>query len=339
MGVVYEVRRDTDDAPFALKVVREKIAKGKKTAQRLRREAQVLARLHHPGVVKMVDAGLTDSGHVFLVMELLEGETLLQYLVREAPVAPSTLVPIVDGIAAALDAVHQAGIVHRDLKPSNVIVTPSGVKLVDFGVAHGAEYVRLTVTGQVVGTVRFMSPEQLTGSAEIDHRTDVYALGIIVWASMAGGPPFTGNPMQLTMQIAEGAPRLDVLLSYVEEGLADVVHRAIAVRRDERPSSAGAFAREFREAAIGVEPTVTDLEPTGFAPIPATRTSVTEQVPPTVLDDAPKKGAAPIWYLAIGIVIGVALTMGAFFALSGGAEPPPDTAEAPTSASSAGDSE
>jgi len=191
----------------------------------------------------------------------------------------------------------------------------------------------------VVGTVRFMSPEQLTGSAEIDHRTDVYALGIIVWAAMAGGPPFTGNPMEVTMQIADGAPRLDVLLPYVDERLAGVVHRAIAVRRDDRPSSAGAFAAELREAARGVSPAPADLEPTGFAPIPATRTAVTKQVPIATRSGAAKTGRPSVLYLAIGVIFGVALTLGAFFAFSSAAEPPPDTAGAPESASPAGDSE
>jgi serine/threonine-protein kinase len=330
MGVVYEVKRTTDGGRFAMKVVRQRIAKGATVAERLKREAQVLARLDHPGIVKMVDAGLADRGSIFIVMELLEGETLLSHLKREAPVAPAAMVPIVDGIASALDAVHGAGFIHRDLKPSNVVLTPSGIKLLDFGVAHGPDYVRLTVTGQVVGTVRYMSPEQLTGADSVDHRTDVYALGVIIWSALAGGPPFVGNPLEVAMQIADGAPRLDVLLPRVDRDLADVVHHAIALQKRDRPASAGELAASFRSLAGDLQSVPDDVEGTGFLPIPATQTSVTEQMAPRVTPRR-RPRVPPTLYLAVGVLLGVLLTVGAFLLVRGGdAESPPSTASPPT---------
>ncbi len=327
MGIVYEVERTDDGQRFAMKVVRQKVARGATTAARLQREAEVLSRLDHPGIVRMVDAGLATEGAIYIVMELLEGETLQAYLEREAPVAPADLVPIVDGVASALDAVHGAGFIHRDLKPSNVVLTSSGPKLLDFGVAHGADYVRLTVTGQVVGTVRYMSPEQLTGVTDVDHQTDVYALGVIIWSALAGGPPFVGNPLQVAMQIAEGAPRLDVLLPRVDRELADVVHRAISPYKKDRPSSAGELARAYRELAGSLDEVSEGAAATGFQPIPLTETSVTQKVMSPIAE--PRRRIAPSVLLFAGVILGVALTLSVFFLAQSAFEAPPPTAAPP----------
>jgi len=277
MGSVYRVERVKDGAPFAFKVIRRDLAPGPRTVERFKREARLLSEIAHPGVVQMVDAGLMKDGSAFLVMELLEGETLLDFFRRESPVTAGELAPIVTGIAQALDAVHSRGIVHRDLKPSNIFLASGAVKLVDFGIAQATHVTRLTLTGQVVGTVRYMAPEQLLGE-DVDHRADVYALGIIVWAALAGGPPFIGTGMDAIKEVLTGAPPLEREVPGLGVELTGIVHRCISRERDERFTSAGAFAKAFARAATKA-PTKRARQNTGFIPIPTTRTGVTGVMP------------------------------------------------------------
>jgi len=314
MGTVYAVHNQEDGRAYALKVLKKTDASVETTLDRFRREAQLLDSLDHPSVVKMMDAGLTEDGAAFLVMELLEGETLLDYLRREAPVAPAALAPIVRGMAIGLDAIHERFVIHRDLKPSNVFVTPDGVKLVDFGVARGVDLVRLTITGQVIGTVRYMSPEQLAGRTELDGRSDVYSMGLIVWSALAGGPPHSGTIAVATLSILDGTPRLDEVAPAVGPELAAVVHRAIAVSRDQRFATAGEFAAAFERAAaqVGADPRWSS--PTGFAPLPSTRVALpsygdehldpTIDAPATLVDPprmAPPQRASSGWVAALAI--------------------------------------
>ncbi len=276
MGTVYAVVNRETGHRYALKVLSVSGESGKSTLERFRREAQLLDSLEHHGVVKMTDAGIMKDGSAFLVMELLEGETLLDFFRREAPIDPRRMLPIVRGAADALDAVHAQGVIHRDLKPSNVFTTPDGIKLVDFGVAYGVDLVSLTITGQVVGTVRYMAPEQLDGKRELDARADVYSLGVMVWAALAGRPPHGGNVAQSAMSIMEGTPRLLEHCPGIAPRLADVVQRSIALDPDERYPTAGAFADAFEEA-LGREPAPAEphlrwtRERTGFVPLPPTR--------------------------------------------------------------------
>ncbi len=268
MGSVHRIERLEDGATFAIKVIRRDLIQGGTTLERFRREAQLLSKIDHPGVVQVLDAGLLEDQSAFFVMELIEGETLLDYLRREAPLSAGDASRIIVGVADALDAVHGLGIVHRDLKPANIILAGETVKLVDFGIAKAADVTRLTMTGQMVGTVRYMAPEQIIGETT-DHRADIYALGVMAWAALAGSPPFPGSGMETAEHVLAGAPPLGKVAPDLGEAICALVHRAMSREPSRRFESAGAFAEAFAEAAVGA-PKVTTRSSTGFMPLAAT---------------------------------------------------------------------
>jgi serine/threonine-protein kinase len=193
MGTVYAARHRALAKRLALKVMRADLAREGDLGARFIQEARAAALIGHPNVVQITDFGQTPSGAPYFVMELLDG-TPLSMLIRQGgppPVAQS--VRILQQVAAGLSAAHAAGVIHRDLKPDNIHVTSSGlVKILDFGVAKVAGAGRLTRAGMVFGTPHYMSPEQATGGA-VDHRSDIYALGIIMYELFTGRVPFEAD--------------------------------------------------------------------------------------------------------------------------------------------------
>jgi serine/threonine-protein kinase len=191
-GVIYEATRITDGVRVAIKLLRAASAHDAAASDRLRREAEALGLSWHPNVVEVIDHGSVADGTSFLVMELLEGETLASRL-RTRHLGVAELYPIAVAVAEALVAIHAAGVVHRDLKPSNIyIVTANGeetVKVFDFGIARVEwEEMRITNMGAPLGTPGYMAPEQEIGG-EVDARSDVYALGAVIYECLVGEPP------------------------------------------------------------------------------------------------------------------------------------------------------
>ena len=249
--------------PIALKLLRPEHAARPEAIERLRREGALLAGLSHASIVRGFGVGW-HQGRVFIAMELLLGETLGARLRRAAasPVASArtldvaSLAPIVTGICAGLAAAHGQGVVHRDLKPDNVFLVPSPgaavqVKLLDFGVSRMLDQVRLTQTGEVLGTPRYMSPEQLGAEDDLDGRADVYALGVMTYEALAGRPPFVATtPTELVVAIVHGkVVPLRTVRPDVTPEMEAVVMRAMARGRSARFDSAVAFADAFLEAA------------------------------------------------------------------------------------------
>src|SRR5262249_44477890 len=196
MGVVYVARDERLERDVALKTMTA-VARDESSQRRFWREARAAASVSHPNVCQIYEIG-EDAGELFITMELLEGETLGQRLARGA-MSVSDTVPVGLGILAALSALHARDIVHRDLKPSNVFLTPHGVKLLDFGLARSGDpeltrsigtAAELTATGVVVGTPRYMAPEQVTGDG-LDARSDLFAAGAILFEMLAGRPALT----------------------------------------------------------------------------------------------------------------------------------------------------
>lgn len=192
MGSVYLGRHESTGEQFAVKILSAALAHEEGFVERFNREIEAMKKLTNPHIVKLFENGV-DEGTYYYSMEYVEGETLTQLLRRERQVSWLKAIDFGVQICYALKAAHDAGIVHRDLKPSNLLITPDGtIKLTDFGVAQVFATDRLTVTGGIVGTAEFMSPEQAEGK-RASKQSDLYSLGAVLYALVCGKPPFTGN--------------------------------------------------------------------------------------------------------------------------------------------------
>ncbi|GDY28452.1 serine/threonine-protein kinase [Gandjariella thermophila] len=274
-GGMGEVWRATDEVlgrDVAVKMLAHGLLAKEDMRQRFRREAQALARLAHPRIARVQDFAESDDS-VFIVMELLVGQTLSRRLQRESRIPPAEAAEIIACAADGLHAAHKAGIVHRDVKPANIMLTGTGPKVFDFGIAATAWEARLTTTGVLVGTLAYLSPERAAGGPGTPA-SDVYALGVVLYEMLAGRPPYrASNPLALLHAYATGKP--DPLPAGVPAGLADACLHALAKNPEHRPRSAAAFAAEVRRAMAGQPdpsspPTVDRLEePTLWQPVPS----------------------------------------------------------------------
>src|SRR3954469_1454408 len=224
MGVVYRATDLQLDRPVALKVVSPEFASDVSFAERFKRESRLAGSLDHPNVIPIYHAGEED-GRLFVTMRFVEGTDLAELLSRDRRLDPERAVRILAQVAAALDAAHAAGLVHRDVKPANILLQGEHVFLTDFGLSkHAGSDDDLTETGAVLGTVDYMAPEQVQGGI-VDARSDVYALGCVLFQMLSGRVPFerTNGVAKLFAHVSEPAPRL----TDVPDALADVVARAM----------------------------------------------------------------------------------------------------------------
>ena len=262
MGTVYRATHLLIDRPVAVKVLHTRFVEDEAAQARFRREARAAGRLQHPNAVAVTDFGRTPEGFVYIVMELLEGRTLRDVLTDEAPLAPARAVELMMQIAAAVEAAHGGGVIHRDLKPANIFVVqrkhlPPVVKVLDFGIAklaadgfEDSEARNLTQTGVMIGTPRYMSPEQCDGE-HLSPAADVYSLGIIFYEMLTGATPFNGaSPLAVALQHSTKPPRPPrELVASLPAELEEVVLRALAKKPEERPADAGAFREELLATA------------------------------------------------------------------------------------------
>ncbi|HEX5475191.1 MAG TPA: protein kinase [Vicinamibacterales bacterium] len=251
MGAVYRARDMRLDRLVAVKVVRAELLGDPEARRRFRREAQIVARLQHPGIVSIFDFGTLPDGGAYLVMELVRGEDLRRVLQREGRLDPERVSRILAAVCFAIEAAHRDGVLHRDLKPENILLPGGDVeaKVLDFGVAkligdrgEGAAEegaTALTMVGSLVGTPAYMAPEQLRGEAP-DARTDVFALGVIGYEMLNGDLPFgRASLAQVVLAQARGLPASEAAsTSPVERA----IRQALAMDRDDRPASAQTFA-------------------------------------------------------------------------------------------------
>lgn len=259
MGAVYEALQRNMNRRIALKYIP---SHDPVTAARFEREALTVSQLRHPNTVTVFDYGQTDDGFLFLSMELLSGRTLTELIKEQSPLSPQRVVHIASQICRSLAEAHEMGIVHRDIKPDNVILIevdgdPDVTKVLDFGIAKavsGEDDETLTGDGRIVGTPRYMSPEQIL-SEEIDHRSDIYSLGCIIFEMLCGAPPFEArSTTALMISHAQDAPppfaeRLsEQALSAIPDGLEQVVRRAMAKSPFERPQNTEELRVELEEA-------------------------------------------------------------------------------------------
>jgi eukaryotic-like serine/threonine-protein kinase len=263
MGAVYRARDMRLDRLVAVKVVRPELLEDHDARRRFRREAQIVARLQHPGIVSIFDFGTLAGGGAYLVMELVRGEDLRRVLHREGRLEPARAVKILAAVCAAIDAAHLEGVLHRDLKPENILL-PGGeieAKVLDFGVAKlvadgergisedaSETQAALTVAGTIVGTPAYMAPEQL-GALALDPRTDVFALGVIAYEMLSGDLPFSrGSLTDVILAQARGARPLTERDPDIPAALDRAVRRALDMTPDGRPATPHAFASEVLQA-------------------------------------------------------------------------------------------
>ena len=260
---VYRAYDPVLDREVALKVLHPHLAEEPKTRERFIREGRTLARIHHPSIVQVFDAGETE-GAVYLAMELVEGRSLAELLRSSGTLPTGQVVQITEQVGAALAALHAGGLIHGDVKPANILLeqTASRVVLLDLGVARRLDET-VSTHGSLWGTPAFMAPEQVTPGGAITTRTDIYQLAAMVYALLAGTPPFTGEPTQVMYAVVhEAPPDLAALLPNVTPSVATLVARALAKDPQQRPDDPCTFAAELRDRVRSAAGSPTTDEPT-----------------------------------------------------------------------------
>jgi len=325
MAVVYKGYQESLNRYVAIKVLRGELARDQEFVTRFRREALAVAKLSHPNILHVYDAGVVE-GVYYIVMDYVEGGSLKD-LIQRGPIDPQQAIALTVQLAEALDYAHRHNLIHRDVKPSNILLTSDGRPLLtDFGIAkvlHGDTH--LTRTGTAIGTPEYMAPEQLQGQA-VDARADIYALGVVLFELLAGWSPFSAPTPMATMykQMNEPPPPLRQVNITIPEWLEAVVGKALAKRPEERFQRASELAEALRRGGM---PIVSQKRPRRGTPAPmprAARSTVVEQP----AGKRRKGGAAPI-LIGVIVVLLLALVAGGGYLFLGRGGPGP-TAQSPT---------
>jgi serine/threonine-protein kinase len=308
MGTVYLGRHRQLQRPAAIKVLAPELAEDEAFRTRFIRESQLAAALDHPNVIPIYHAA-EEHGVPFIAMRFVEGGDLLRVLRKDGPLDLARTADIAAQAAAALDAAHAAALVHRDVKPANILLEEDGrVFLSDFGVAKRSSSVGLTRAGAFLGSVDYCSPEQIRGEA-VDGRTDVYALGAVVFHCLAGGPPFRrdADVAVIHAHLSDPVPSLVALRPDLPEELDDLLATALAKSADERFLNAGAFANALRSAAGAGGPRARAL-PTrvddrgASSPTVVLRGGDTDEALTRALEQAPQRRRIPLWAVGAALV-------------------------------------
>ncbi|MGA9768156.1 MAG: serine/threonine-protein kinase [Blastocatellia bacterium] len=250
MGTVYVARHKMTDEQVAVKILNPDTNEDAALPERFKQEAEVAASIRHPNLVPVNDFGQTDDGLLYMVMEYVAGASLREVIGLEKRLSPARAVNFGCQICSAISIVHDAGIVHRDLKPENVVIETiddrETARVLDFGIAKLLDRAGLTRVGFILGTPDYMSPEQASAQP-LDHRSDIYSLGIILYELLSGIVPFSGpKPRQILIRHAIEMPRpISELRADLPEALARVCMRALEKSPAKRPQSAAELASEL----------------------------------------------------------------------------------------------
>jgi len=242
MGVVYRATHEATGRAAAVKVVHKEIAQRGKAYERFQREAEILKQFRHPNIVRFYALGRF-QGTSYIAMEFVQGVTLERVLADRGELPWQEVVDLGIQICDALHYAHEHGVVHRDLKPSNLMVTEAGeIKLTDFGIAKDLDKTALTATGRTLGTAAYMAPEQIRDTALVSHKTDLYALGVVLYQMLTGRPPFDGSSAVSLMHahLNEPAPRPSAKLAEIPKALDNLVVQLMAKAPPDRPWDAAA---------------------------------------------------------------------------------------------------
>ena len=327
MGEVWKPNDSVIGRTVAIKILKDEYMGDSGFRERFRAEARHAALVNHEGIANVFDYG-EEEGSAYLVMELVPGEALSSILEREKILPATRVLSIVSQTASALHAAHQAGLVHRDIKPGNLLITPDGsVKITDFGIARLADQVPLTATGQVMGTVQYLAPEQ-AGGKPASPATDVYSLGIVAYEALAGKRPFRGeSQVAIAMaQIKETPPELP---SSIPSAVRALVMSCMAKKPEGRPAS----AHDLAQAALAI---ARGDDAAGLALIPeqgSSKDSSEKKQTATVSSDTssvdqPRKLGRNFWlFSGIGAFVAIALIATSLTVLL--QSPPSDVVEDP----------
>lgn len=284
MGLVYKAQHQRIKRYAALKLLPARESRDEVSVKRLEREATAMGKLQHPAIATMYDFGMTDEGQPYIVMELMRGENLKQYLKQKGRLEAEDALAIFLQISEAMAYAHAMGLMHRDLKPENImfaedqkeleqadtLVTPArkaAIKVLDFGIArHTEESLMLTRTGQIVGSASYMSPEQCSGKKPVDTRTDIYSLGVIMYEMLTGSLPYKGETFLETIYLKTTelpAPFPENLEN--PPGLENLVLKCLMVQPEDRPQSmeeVNAALRSIADASNATAPQNSDSSDT-----------------------------------------------------------------------------
>ena len=307
MGEVWKANDSVIGRTVAIKILKDEYMGDSGFRERFRAEARHAALVNHEGIANVFDYG-EEEGSAYLVMELVPGEALSSIIEREKILPSSRVLSIVAQTASALHAAHQAGLVHRDIKPGNLLITPDGsVKITDFGIARLADQVPLTATGQVMGTVQYLAPEQ-AGGKPASPATDVYSLGIVAYEALAGKRPFRGeSQVAIAMaQIKETPPELP---SSIPSAVRALVMSCMAKKPEGRPASAHDLSQAALALSRGDDASALALIPAQeTSEEPAKRTKPREATTDTGSVDHPRKLGRNFWlFSGIGGFVALAL--------------------------------
>ena len=314
MSSVYRAYDRLLERDVALKILHESHAADPDTIERFRREARAVAQLSHPNIVRVIDRG-DDAGRQYIVFEYLDGENLHALVERTGPLPVRGALEAAIQVGYALAFAHRHGIVHRDVKPQNVLVSGDGTaKITDFGIARSLELSAVTEAGTVLGTSRYIAPEQASG-APVGPYTDVYSLGVVLYELLTGSPPFAGdNFVAVAMQhVHDDVPRLLDRRPDVPLRVARAVERALAKDPEDRFSSMDEFVAELESclAELGRDP---ESDATLIVPRQVVRESRRRPV-------RARRSRVPLVLLATGLVLAAAVAA-AVLALDPGGESP-----------------
>lgn len=337
IGGMGEVWRATDTVigrTVAIKILKDEYLGDPGFRERFRAEARHAAMVNHDGIANVFDYGEED-GKAYLVMELVPGEAMSTILERERVLPPEKVLSIVSQTAAALHQAHQAGLVHRDVKPGNLLITPDGtVKITDFGIARLADQVPLTATGQVMGTVQYLAPEQASGKPA-SPSTDIYSLGIVAYEALAGRRPFRGeSQVSIAMaHIKEAPPELPAT---IPEAVRALVMSCLAKKPPGRPQTADDLAKAANaisagniDEAMALLPDPDSVVDTGATDTPTRKRKKGEPAPgptntqpiPVVKTPLPRK----VWLIAGGAALAlIAIVVVALLVIGRGIGPGED---------------
>ncbi len=325
MGVVYRGEHALLGRKAAIKVLRSELSRRADIVARFFNEARATSQVSHPSIVSCVDFGQDRGGSAYIVMELLEGESLSDRLEREERVPWTLAVTIAKQVASALGAAHQLGVVHRDLKPDNVylvedpdVVGGERAKVLDFGIAKladetGVANVFKTGAGSLIGTPVYMSPEQCRGAGDVDERTDIYSLGCVLYQMVCGRPPFVaagqGDLIMMHMTVPPTPPR--ILEPTVPEWLEQVILQMLAKQPDDRHADMAEVTADLERlvAMPGMTPVPSQSArlATGTPP-PGTTLALSMRAPVTAAPPAGRR----VWLWALAAVLVLASAVVAF---------------------------